>query len=196
MTQTQSQTTKILPPPPSLPCPRRNTANNSLPKPPAPTPTDVKTSLPITSFAISSVNTTPIKLPVFSASTCSVAPSPDQRKADIPGNPSTNPFIDLIDATPYYAKVRKGKEAHTLASAVRELELTSTDDQSLIESLPVPAVPPPRPPLPPPCPALPDRSKIKQWQLSPRALIEPPHSSDPAPTPPVYKAVYQYKATQ
>lgn len=73
--------------------------------------------------------------------------------------------------------------------------LSTTNDQSLIESLAVPGVPPPRPPGPP----LPDRNKVKQWQLSPRALIEPPKSckaSSSLVSPVVYKAVFQYKATQ
>ena len=203
-TQPQSQT-KILPPPPCLPAPRRNSSTHLISKPPAPAPSEVQTSLPITSFAISSVNTTPVKLPVFSAPTCSLAPSPGQRQTDIPGNPSTNPFIDLIDATPYYAKVCKAKEVGSLAGAMTSLGvggdqktnlLTTTDDQSLIESLPVPVVPPPRPPVQQPGPALPDRNKMKQWQLSPRALIEPPRPSEPSSSSPVYKAVYQYKATQ
>ena len=213
MTQTQSQT-KILPPPPSLPlpCPRRNTSSAKLPsKPPAPAPSEsVQTSLPKSPSAITSVNThtSPIKLPVFSAPTCSVAPSPSTGQAAITGNPSTNPFIDLIDATPYYSKVRK----ESLPGAMTQLHLggqnenlvSSTSHQSLIESLPVPAVPPPRPPATPSVPPddcecgppLPDRKKMKQWQLSPRALIAPPNSSSGPPLPAVYKAVYEYKASQ
>ena len=73
----------------------------------------------------------------------------------------------------------------------------ASNDQSLISSLPVPVVPPPRPPSTlsshgTPGPPLPDRNKqkqpssgpvmselesTKQWQLSPRALIHPPSVS-------------------
>ena len=133
-------------------------------------------------------------------------------KSHIPGNPSTNPFINLIDATPYYSQVHKVHE--NLPDSLRSLELgckpgsdhnvnvlTRTNDQTLIESLPRPAVPPPRPPVTPSGgtgPPLPDRNKLKvsqetkQWQLSPRALIDPPACSKPC----LYKAVFEYKASQ
>ena len=70
-------------------------------------------------------------------------------------------------------------------------------------------VPPPRPPVTPSGvaglagPPLPDRNKLKlsretkQWQLSPRALIDPPASTTkPSPAVSLYKAVFEYKASQ
>ena len=152
MTQTQPPPH----PPPSLPAPKRNNSFAQISKPPAPAPTPVEslpTGLPMSSFPISSANTTPIKLPVFSSQMTSVnAPvSVGSSKSHIPGNPSTNPFINLIDATPYYSQVQKANS--NLAESLRSLELgcqlTTTNDQSLIESLPRPAVPPPRPPVTP-----------------------------------------------
>ena len=220
MTQTQPPPH----PPPSLPNPKRNNSFNLISKPPAPTPSEsVPTSLPLSSFPISSANTTPIKLPVFSSQMASVdaTVSVGSSKSHIPGNPSTNPFINLIDATPYYSQVQKANA--NLTESLKSLELgckagsehnvnvlTGTNtDQTLIESLPRPAVPPPRPPVTsspglagPPLPPLPDRNKLKvsqetkQWQLSPRALIDPPASSRPSPAVSLYRAVFEYKASQ
>jgi len=146
--------------------------------------------------------------------------------APIPGNHSTNPFIDLIDS-PQNDKQKENsdisqtfsilqifpKKASTSSKApqpeprIHKNVLTTTNDQNLIQSLPLPAQPAPKPPLEPP--QVPERPKhtlgletTKLWQLSPRALIDPPVSlSKENPSTShfsgtLYRALYDYNSTQ
>jgi len=97
--------------------------------------------------------------------------------------------------------------------------LTHSNDQNLIQSLPLPAKPAPRPPTsnldhppisdPPKVPERPKHTLIglestKLWQLSPRALIHPPKEPRPPGHPSagssskatLYKAIFDYGAKQ
>eukprot|EP00092_Neocalanus_flemingeri_P000006 GFUD01000006.1.p1 GENE.GFUD01000006.1~~GFUD01000006.1.p1 ORF type:complete len:537 (+),score=129.45 GFUD01000006.1:71-1681(+) len=147
--------------------------------------------------------------------------------APIPGNHSTNPFIDLIDSSPHNEKQKENsdisqsfsilqifpKKGSTSSKApqpeprIHKNVLTTTNDQNLIQSLPLPAQPAPKPPLEPP--RVPERPKhtlgletTKLWQLSPRALIDPPVSiSKENPSTShfsgtLYRALYDYNSTQ
>ena len=213
-----SQTTRSAPAPapapalassstaPALPAPKKPTVlpsrSNPHKKPPAPAPNkDVYQ------------NVTPVHKPMAPTP---VAPGP----APIPGNHSTNPFLDLIDASPYYDKQRA-----ELSPALSSLSLspqkktgsvinvlTTTNDQTLIQSLAVPSLPAPRPPAepstarparpappaagPPAVPARPPATSAlerdKLWQLSPRALLSPPSR----PPGSLQRATHDYTARQ
>ena len=158
--------------------------------------------------------------------------SPVHIAPSIPGNHQTNPFIDLIDASSYCDQQMDLCSKMSKSQIQERRSQTSQDDRSIISPLPTLAVAPPRPPssLTPSSslisspgssgPPLPDRNKdkqpaaslvtdsTKQWQLSPRALIDPPKSSPKSsslssssivPTSqvtPVYRAVFEYEAAQ
>jgi len=175
----------------------------------------------------------------------SVIPS-TMMSSSIPGNPQTNPFLQLIDATPFYEQ-RKDNLSTSFSKLNMQPERRGdmSSDHLSISSIPAPTVPPPRPPSSlssSPGPPLPDRNKpkgssvvdgrksavnqvvspvsdsTKQWQLSPRAFLDPPvtatttssssASSILSPFPPgatssssvashqIYKAQFEYKATQ
>ena len=207
-------------PGPSLPPPRR---------PPLVTP-----PAPLMSVKPPVIKPPVIKPPVISPPLL----SPSQPAPSIPGNHHTNPFLDLIDASSYYDQQMELCSKMAKSQIQEQRTLTTKDDQNMIASLPRPAVAPPRPPssLTPssslisspsqPCsgPPLPDRNKVKQqpslvpdqtkqWQLSPRAILDPPRSSAPAKArssspsqslsssvssqaSPVYRAVFEYEAAQ
>jgi len=145
--------------------------------------------------------------------------------APIPGNHSTNPFIDLIDSSPQNEKQKENSDISqsfsilqifpkktSISSKAPQPEprihknvLTTTNDQNLIQSLPLPSQPAPKPPLEPP--QVPERPKhtlgletTKLWQLSPRALIDPPVSiSKESPSTShfsgtLYRALYDYNS--
>ena len=146
----------------------------------------------------------------------------------IPGNHSTNPFIDLISPSDKSDKQNFVKDLQSLSitqifhkkpsgnsTSVSSPEqrtnknvLTTTNDQNLIQSLPVPAQPAPKPPQGPPI--VPERPKhtlglesTKLWQLSPRALIDPPKvvskectSSSSQHSETLYRAVFDFNSTQ
>lgn len=147
--------------------------------------------------------------------------------APIPGNHSTNPFIDLISPTSqnnkpadnsdlsqsfsilqiYPKKSSVNGKAPQPEPRVNTNVLTTTNDQNLIQSLPLPAQPAPKPPIEPP--RVPERPKhtlgletTKLWQLSPRALIDPPvavEKENPSTSHfsgTLYRAFYDYSATQ
>ena len=163
--------------------------------------------------------------------------SPSQAAPNIPGNHHTNPFLDLINASSYYDQQMELCSKMSKSQIEEQRTLTTKDDQIMIASLPRPAVAPPRPPssLTPssslisspsqssPGPPLPDRNKVKQhpaasqvvtdstkqWQLSPRAILDPPRSSAKTSSSspsrsssassqvtPVYRAVFEYEAVQ
>jgi len=148
--------------------------------------------------------------------------------APIPGNHSTNPFIDLIGPS---QQTEKQKENSDISQSFSILQifpkksssskapqpeprinknvLTTTNDQNLIQSLPLPAQPAPKPPLEPP--RVPERPKhtlgletTKLWQLSPRALIDPPISVSKEKENPstshfsgtLFRALYDYNSMQ
>lgn len=185
---------------------------------------------------------------------------PPTNASSIPGNLSTNPFLDLINADPDMEKhkqeVKETDKTNLLSQTFTGLKLpqakkqstqsaiknvlnttttiapstrptptnvlTTTNDQNLIQSLPLPARPAPKPPGTTPAsqpPKVPDRPKhtltdglesTKQWQLSPRALIDPPVSTNKTKvdktaqvvantsttTRAVYRAHYEYKSNQ
>lgn len=117
--------------------------------------------------------------------------SPPNLLSPIPGNLSTNPFLDLIQAEDTVKSISQSFSGlGTVQPAVPKSNiLTHSNDHNLIESLPLPNKPAPRPPTSnldqPPLsqpPKVPERPKhtlvgqesTKQWQLSPRALIQPP----------------------
>lgn len=146
--------------------------------------------------------------------------------APIPGNHSTNPFIDLISTSTQNEKQKENSDISQSFSILQIFPkksssskapqpeprtyknvLTTTNDQNLIQSLPLPAQPAPKPPLEPP--RVPERPKhtlgletTKLWQLSPRALIDPPISvSKENPSTShfsgtLFRALYDYNSTQ
>jgi len=190
-----------------------------------------------------SPNTSPVKQSVTQSSLMSSSSMLSPCDSSIPGNPQTNPFLQLIDATPFYEQ-QKDNLSHSFSKMYVQPEQRreGISDHLSITSIPAPTVPPPRPPASQsssPGPPLPDRNKpkastvdgkkssatlaassvsdsTKQWQLSPRAFLDPPiavtTSSSPASTPSslstgatssssvasqtIYKAQFEYKATQ
>jgi len=146
--------------------------------------------------------------------------------APIPGNHSTNPFIDLIGPAPEIGKQKENSDISQPFSILQIFPkksssskapqpepripknvLTTTNDQNLIQSLPLPAQPAPKPPLDPP--RVPERPKhtlglesTKLWQLSPRALIDPPmtvskeNPSTSQHTGTIFRALYDYNSIQ
>ena len=182
-------------PRPVIPTPVKNVSGPTLPLPRRP-PSIVKTPV-ITPPVI----TPPVISPSLLSPTRAETPS-------IPGNHQTNPFLDLIDASSYYDQ---------------QMELCSKMSKSQIHHTPSSAVAPPRPPssLTPSSslisssgPPLPNRNKVqsrqdnvvsdstKEWQLSPRAILDPPRSSPsmssitPTSSSQMFRAVFEYAAVQ
>ena len=214
---------------PALPLPRRPplSVTESLVTPPAPL-MSVK-QLPVIQPPV--IKPPVIKPPVIKPPVISpLLLSPSQAAPSIPGNHHTNPFLDLINASSYYDQQMELCSKMSKSQIQEQRTLTSKDDQIMIASLTRPAVAPPRPPssLTPsssfisspsqssPGPPLPDRNKVKQhpaashvmpdptkqWQLSPRAILDPPRSSASlsssasSQVSPVYRAVFEYEAVQ
>ena len=216
---------------PALPLPRRPplSVTESLVTPPAPL-MSVK-QLPVIQPPV--IKAPVMKPPVISPPLL----SPSQAAPSIPGNHHTNPFLDLINASSYYDQQMELCSKMSKSQIQEQRTLTTKDDQIMIASLPRPTLAPPRPPssLTPssslisspsqssPGPPLPDRNKVKQhpaashvvpdptkqWQLSPRAILDPPRSSvktssssasvsssASSQVSPVYRAVFEYEAVQ
>jgi len=150
--------------------------------------------------------------------------SPPALLSPIPGNHSTNPFLDFIqaeDSVKDLSESLSGMSGPNVKPASNIL--TPSNDQNLIQSLPLPAKPAPRPPTsnlhqpplaePPKVPERPKHTLIglestKLWQLSPRALIQPLQEHKTTHNPPqsssmsssskgsIYKALFDYSAKQ
>jgi len=219
--------------------PQINTQTSTLT--PSPSIASINNTI-MSSVKQSTNNITNITMPVASSN-----PIP---AAVIPGNLSTNPFIDLINTNNDIDKKKVDTKSITQSLANIQLQqgrktinaptksivspvitsvpgpppsniLTTTNDQNMIQSLPLPARPAPKPPghKTSEPPQVPDRPKhtlsdpeiTKLWQLSPRALIDPPVTPSQIKvenkTPAVstlsktssrtlYRALYEYKATQ
>jgi len=210
-------------PRPVTPTPVKNVSGPTLPLPRRP-PSIVKT--PVITPPV--INAPVIKPPVISPPLL----SPVQAATpSIPGNHQTNPFLDLIDASSYYdqqmelcSKMSKSQIHHTTSSAVAPPRPPSslTPSSSLISSStnqrPVSMSRdlsgPIREQISSSGPPLPDRNKVqsrqdnvvsdstKEWQLSPRAILDPPRSSPSmssiTPTSPsqMFRAVFEYAAVQ
>merc|ERR1719471_1072952 len=222
---------------PALPNPKKpsiSAVNNSIHV------TASRSSLPVLNKLLQSPTTSPVKLPVSISSSLTSSPICSTTiLSPIPGNPNTNPFLDLLDGKSFMENQKDNNLSYKVANLNLEPHLNTTayqhvvstvsnfHDQNPISSSSIPVIPPPRPlstltsssslldassassmAVPP----LPDRNKqpsmesTKQWQLSPRALIEPPNSSSsvvPLLNPkssssvvPLYKAIFEYKAVQ
>lgn len=242
----------ILKPQPALPLPKRPAAKPEMSrKPPAITPevTD-KPEVPVGQDKTGHYsNITPIKKPnasqqmdsqsiivptsvkqqtIISSSTSPGCPQtispPPVLASPIPGNHSTNPFLDLIQSEENLKDLSKSISGISVSSAKAPSNLlTPSNDQNLIQSLPLPVTPAPRPPAsnlhqpstsdPPKVPERPKHTLIslestKLWQLSPRALIQPlKEQKPPNPLPSssssstinkgsLYKSVFDYSAKQ
>merc|ERR1719350_2147548 len=126
--------------------------------------------------------------------------SPTNLLSPIPGNLSTNPFLDLIHTEDTTKSISQSFSGLSVQPPVPTSNiLTHSNDHNLIESLPLPNKPAPRPPTsnldqlptsePPKVPERPKHTLIghestKQWQLSPRALIQPPREPPKTPSTP------------
>ena len=215
--------------PPALPNPKKpsSAVNNPMQV------TASHSSLPVLN-KMQSPTTSPVKLPVSLSSSLTSSPvCSTTLLSPIPGNPNTNPFLDLIDGNTLSGVQKDNSlckkmeslnlKTHTTSASQHYVgsTLSNFHDQNPLSPSSVPVIPPPRPlstltssssllEASSVVPPLPDRNKqtametTKEWQLSPRALIEPPKtsnivsssSSKSTAVVPLYKAVFEYKAVQ
>jgi len=209
--------------PPALPNPKKpsSAVNNSIQV------TASHSSLPVLNQILQSPTTSPVKLPVSISSSLTSSPvCSTTLLSPIPGNPNTNPFMDLIEVQKDNNLSNKMEglnlQPHIYSASHHHVgtRLSNFHDQNPLSLSSVPVTPPPRPlstltssstllEASSVVPPLPDRNKqstlesTKQWQLSPRALIEPPKPSSvvssgskSSAVVPLYKAVFEYKAVQ